>query len=228
MSERFRFGLLLFPDVMALDVVGPADVFAAIPDAEVHLLWKSLDPVPCSAGWRIGPTTTFADCPRLDVICVPGGGGQVALMEDEETLDFLRRCAPGARYVTSVCTGSLLLGAAGLLRGYRATCHWMCRDQLALLGATPVVDRVVRDRNRMTGAGVTAGVDLALAVVAELCGIDIAKTVQLNLEYDPQPPFRTGSPELASRALVAQAIQNAAERQAERLAATKLAAERLA
>jgi cyclohexyl-isocyanide hydratase len=161
------------------------------------MIWKTRDPVPTDAGFSIVPNSTFADCPQLDVICVPGGAGQVALMTDEETLSFLRRQAEGARYVTSVCTGSLVLGAAGLLKGYRSACHWAWRDMLIPLGAEPVAERVVRDRNRMSGGGVTAGIDFGLAVAAELAGEEAAKLIQLTLEYDPQPPFDCGSPEKA-------------------------------
>jgi cyclohexyl-isocyanide hydratase len=173
MSERapkWRIGLILFPQLTLLDLPGPAEVFGRMPRAEVHLLWKTLKPVRSDRGLSLLPTMTFADCPHLDVVCVPGGPGQIALMQDEETLEFLRRVAPGCRLVTSVCTGSLVLGAAGLLAGYRATCHWSSIDQLALLGAAPVEARVVRDRNRITGAGVTSGIDFALTVVAELAG----------------------------------------------------------
>jgi cyclohexyl-isocyanide hydratase len=161
------------------------------------MIWKTRDPVPTDAGFSIVPTTTFADCPQLDVICVPGGGGQVDLMSDDETLDFLRRQATGARYVTSVCTGSLVLGAAGLLKGYRSACHWASRDLLAAFGAIPVAERVVRDRNRISGGGVTAGIDFGLTLLAELAGEEVARSVQLGLEYDPQPPFESGSPEKA-------------------------------
>jgi cyclohexyl-isocyanide hydratase len=227
MSGTLQFGLLLFPQLMALDLTGPAEVFGSAPNSSLHLIWKSSEPIACSAGWKFIPTTTFQDCPQLDVICVPGGRGQIALMDDADTLNFLRFQAERARYVTSVCTGSLILGAAGLLKGYRAACHWMSRDQLALLGAIPVVRRVVKDRNRITGGGVTAGIDFALALVAELCGVEAAKTIQLNLEYDPQPPFKSGSPERAGRALVAKAAQEAMERQSRRLAATISAASRL-
>jgi cyclohexyl-isocyanide hydratase len=143
------------------------------------------------------PTTTFKDCPQLDLICVPGGAGQVALMTDDETLDFLRRQAAGAKYVTSVCTGSLVLGAAGLLKGYKSACHWAWRDYLTAFGATPVNARVVKDRNRISGGGVTAGIDFALTVVAEVWGDEVAKQLQLGFEYDPQPPFNCGSPERA-------------------------------
>lgn len=227
MAAPLRFGILMFPDLMQLDLAGPAEVFGAVPGAELHLIWKTLGPVANSAGWRMVPTTTFADCPPLDVICVPGGRGQVALMDDDETLGFLRRCSAGARFTTSVCTGSLVLGAAGLLRGYRAACHWMSRDQLALLGAMPVAERVVRDRDRITGGGVTAGIDFGLTVVAELCGPEVAKLVQLGLEYDPAPPFAAGSPEGAGPGLVAEAEARARVRQEQRLAATRAAAARL-
>ena len=135
-----------------------------MPGATLHMIWKTRDPVPTDAGFSIVPTTTFADCPQLDVICVPGGGGQVALMTDPETLDFLRKQAATARYVTSVCTGSLVLGAAGLLKGYRSACHWAWRDMLKDFGAIPVAERVVRDRNRISGGGVTAGIDFGLTV----------------------------------------------------------------
>ena len=174
------------------------------------------------------PTMTFDDCKSLDVICVPGGPGQIELMDDPDTLAFLRRIAPTCQLVTSVCTGSLVLGAAGLLRGYRATCHWSSLDQLSLLGAEPVSDRVVRDRNRITGAGVTSGIDFALAVVAELLGDEIAQEVQLQMEYDPQPPYQTGSPLTAPPALVALVRAKIAGFIARRRLATERAAERLA
>ncbi|MHB8544415.1 MAG: DJ-1/PfpI family protein [Leptospirales bacterium] len=223
-----RFGLLLFPGVTQLDLTGPAEVFGNVAGSEVHLLWKTGEPVATGKGWKIVPTTTFDRCPPLDVICVPGGSGQIALMDDPEVLDFLRTQAEQARFVTAVCTGALVLGAAGLLRGYRATCHWMSLDQLALLEAVPVPDRVVRDRNRITGAGVTAVIDFALTVVAELCGPGHAQTIQLALEYDPRPPFQSGTPILAGPALVAQVTEAASARQTARLAATKRAAARLA
>ena len=219
-----QFGLLLFPNVTQLDMTGPAEVFGMVPDSKLHLIWKTLDPVATAKGWTINPTTTFADCPQLDVICVPGGSGQIALMDDADTLAFLRRQSAGAKYVTSVCTGSLVLGAAGLLKGYRSACHWMSRDQLALLGATPVNERVVKDRNRISGGGVTAGIDFALAVVAELCGPDAAKAIQLGIEYAPHPPFNAGTPETAGPELVARVTQAATARQTTRLAATKKAA----
>jgi cyclohexyl-isocyanide hydratase len=197
MAEPVQIGILLYPNVTQLDATGPAQVLSRVPGAKLHMIWKTRDPVPTDAGFSIVPTTTFADCPQLDVLCVPGGGGQVEVMVDAAALDFLRRQAAGARYVTSVCTGSLILGAAGLLKGYRSACHWAWRDMLMDFGATPVAERVVRDRNRISGGGVTAGIDFGLTVAAELAGEEVAKSIQLVLEYDPQPPFDSGSPEKA-------------------------------
>jgi cyclohexyl-isocyanide hydratase len=197
MADPVQIGILLYPNVTQLDATGPAQVLSRVPGAKMHMICKTRDPVPTDAGFSIVPTTTFADCPQLDVICVPGGGGQVDLMVDRETLDFLRKQAAGARYVTSVCTGSLILGAAGLLKGYKSACHWAWRDMLKDFGATPVAERVVRDRNRISGGGVTAGIDFGLTVAAELAGEEVAKSIQLVLEYDPQPPFDSGSPEKA-------------------------------
>ena len=150
MAEPIQIGILLYPNVTQLDATGPAQVLSRVPGAKMQMIWKTLDPVPTDAGFSIVPTTTFADCPQLDVICVPGGGGQVELMVDPETLDFLRKQAATARYVTSVCTGSLVLGAAGLLKGYKSACHWAWRDMLKDFGAIPVAERVVRDRNRIS------------------------------------------------------------------------------
>ena len=197
MADPLHIGILLYPNVTQLDATGPAQVLSRVPGATLHMIWKTLAPVPTDAGFSIVPTTTFADCPKLDVICVPGGGGQVDLMTDPETLDFLRKQAATARYVTSVCTGSLVLGAAGLLKGYKSACHWAWRDMLPAFGAIPVAERVVRDRNRISGGGVTAGIDFGLTLLAEIAGEEVAKSVQLGLEYDPQPPFQAGSPEKA-------------------------------
>jgi cyclohexyl-isocyanide hydratase len=198
MAPSLQIGILIYPNVTQLDATGPAQVLARVPGATLHMVWKTRDPVPTDAGFSIVPTTSFADCPQLDVICVPGGGGQVALMSDAETLDFLRRQAAQARYVTSVCTGSLVLGAAGLIKGYKSACHWAWRDMLSDFGAIPVAERVVRDRNRISGGGVTAGIDFGLTVAAELAGPQVAQSIQLMLEYDPQPPFDSGSPNKAS------------------------------
>jgi len=223
----FHIGLLLFPDITQLDMTGPYEVFIKFPDAKVHLVWKTKAPVTAGGGMQITPTVTFADCPPLDLICVPGGAGMNPLLNDAETLDFIRRQARGARYVTSVCTGALVLGAAGLLKGKRAATHWMSREMLAAFGATPVAERVVIDGNVITGGGVTAGIDFALTVAAEAFGPDLAKSIQLGIEYDPHPPFDAGSPERADAALVARTRAAAAARQNERQAAVTRAAANL-
>jgi cyclohexyl-isocyanide hydratase len=197
-----RIGMLLFPKVTQLDLTGPFEVLAQIPGAEIFLAWKSLEPVIADSGLTLVPTTTLSDAPQADVLFVPGGAGQLPLMRDAEVLAFLRRQGEKARYVTAVCTGSLLLGAAGLLDGYQATTHWAFHDLLALCGARPVRQRVVVDRNRLTGGGVTAGIDFGLRLVAELVGEETARTIQLALEYDPAPPFSSGSPDQADPRLV--------------------------
>lgn len=225
--QPFHIGLLLFPEITQLDMTGPHEVFTKFPGAVVHLVAKSLEPVRANGGMQILPSTTFADCPQLDIVCVPGGGGMNALLEDSETLDFLRRQAARARYVTSVCTGALVLGAAGLLKGRRAATHWMSRDMLAAFGAIPVAERVVKDGNVITGGGVTAGIDFALTVAADVFGSDLAKAIQLGIEYDPKPPFAAGSPETAGADVVASVRTAAASRQAERAAAVARAAARL-
>jgi len=220
-------GFLTFPRLTQLDLTGPYEVFARAPNAKVHLIAKSMALVESDRGLTIAPTTTYSTCPTLDVICVPGGPGQIALMEDDETLDFLRRVSAKAQLITSVCTGSLVLGAAGLLQGYRATSHWSAVDQLALLGAEPVRERVVRDRNRITGAGVTSGIDFALNVVSDIYGCAVAEKIQLQMEYDPDPPYSSGSPSSASPELVKAIKQSMSTFTSERLAATERAASRL-
>lgn len=197
MSTSLHIGFCLFPRFTQLDLSGPAQVLSALPGATVHYAWKSLEPVPTDAGFSIQPTVTFEACPPLDVVCVPGGPGQADVMTDEDVLGFLRRQGEGARFVTSVCTGSLLLGAAGLLEGHEATSHWAFRDQLAAFGAKPKAARVVRDGRCITGGGVTAGIDFGLALAAELTSEEMARAIQLAMEYDPQPPFESGSPEAA-------------------------------
>ena len=167
-TVRFQIGLLLFPRLTQLDLTGPYEVFIRFPDTDVHLVSKTLDPVVADGGMRLLPSSTFAECPKLDLVCVPGGAGMNPLLNDQETLDFLNLQASGARYVTSVCTGALVLGAAGLLRGKRATTHWMSLPMLAAFGCEPVAERVVVDGNVITGGGVTAGIDFALTVASEL------------------------------------------------------------
>jgi cyclohexyl-isocyanide hydratase len=197
-----RIGMLIFPRMTQLDMTGPYEVLARLPDTKIELVARTLDPVTTDRGMQIVPTVTFANCPPLDVIMVPGGPGQQDLMEDEQALSFLRQQAAGAKYVTSVCTGSLVLGAAGLLKGKRATSHWAAIDHLKLLGATPVNEKVVTDGNIVTGAGVTSGIDFALALAAILEGEDVAREIQLQIEYDPAPPFNSGSPKTAARETV--------------------------
>jgi cyclohexyl-isocyanide hydratase len=197
-----QIGFLLFPRVQQLDLTGPYDVLASMPDTSVRLVWKSRDSITSSTGMVLVPDTTFEDCPPLDVICVPGGTGVGDLIPDEETLAFLRHQAARARYVTSVCTGSLVLGAAGLLRGKRATTHWAFHELLAPFGAIPVRERVVRDGNLFTGGGITAGIDFALTLAAELIGDEAAQALQLELEYAPAPPFNAGNPDTAPHAIV--------------------------
>ena len=226
-TPTFRIGLLLFHDITQLDMTGPYEVFTKFPGAEVHLVAKSLEPVMANGGMKILPTTTLYACPQLDLVCVPGGAGMNALLNDPETLEFLQSQAAGARYVTSVCTGALVLGAAGLLKGRRAATHWMSRDMLKAFGAIPVAERVVIDGNVITGGGVTAGIDFALTVAAEAFGPDLAKAIQPGIEYDPQPPFDAGSPEGAGAAIADKARKSAAKRQAEREAAVLQAAARL-
>ncbi len=183
---QFRIGLLAFPDMTQLDLTGPLQVFtsmaAVLPGTEVRVLWKTLDPIVTGGGLRLLPDTTLADCPKLDVICVPGGAGVLALMEDPEVLAFLRERAEAALFVGSIRTGSLVLGAAGLLRRRRATTHWAWTDMLAPLGAIATPGRVVRDGKYLTGGGVTAGIDFALTMVAELAGRDVAESIPLGIE----------------------------------------------
>lgn len=215
-STPFHVGLLLFPDVTQLDMTGPYEVFTRMPGAKVDVIAKDREPVRSDHGLTFLPTASFAQVVRLDLVCVPGGPGVGPLLGDAATLAFLRRIADGARYVTSVCTGALVLGAAGLLRGRRATTHWMSLDLLAAFGATPVSERVVRDGNLFTGGGVTAGIDFALTVAAEVAGEDTARRIQLAIEYDPAPPFRSGSPACADPALVDAMRRAGAERQRQR------------
>src|ERR1700748_3391874 len=197
MSAPLQIGLVIFPKVTQLDFTGPLQVFSSLPGAKVHLIWKRIEPVTSDSVLTLTPTTTFADCPQLDVICVPGGAGVNDMVNDEEMLDFLRRQATAAQYVTSVCTGSLVLGAAGLLRGYRAATHWTAMEYLSAFGATPTNTRVCVDRNRITGGGVTAGIGFALTRVSILVDRAAAESIQLRLEYNPAPPFNAGSPDTA-------------------------------
>ncbi|OLL31546.1 dimethylglycine dehydrogenase [Burkholderia sp. SRS-W-2-2016] len=211
-----HIGFLVFPQVQQLDLTGPHDVLASVPGAVTHLIGKTLEPVVSSNGLVLTPNATYESCPPLDVICVPGGSGVTALLQDQQTVEFVRRQAASARYVTSVCTGALLLGAAGLLRGRRATTHWAFHSLLEPLGAIPTQARVVRDGNLITGGGVTAGIDFGLTVAAELAGQHEAQAIQLELEYAPAPPFAAGDPRTAPREVVELVTQRSAAGFAER------------
>lgn len=197
MSQKFRIGFILFHDLTQLDFTGPLQVLHRVPDAEVHLVAAETGPVRTDCGPFILPTTRFDDCPQLDLICIPGGWGVDDAMRDTALMAFLREQARGAKYITSVCTGAFVLGAAGLLEGKRATTHWSYHDALSEVGAIPVRERVVRDGNVFTGGGVTAGIDFALTVVSEIAGPRVAEAIQLGLEYDPAPPVDSGSPDKA-------------------------------
>ena len=186
--------MVLFPNLTHLDLTGPFEVLGRVPNARIVAIGADLAAVTSDTGLRIVPDVAFGSAPACDVICVPGGPGVNEMLEDERLLEFLQTQGGQAAYVTSVCTGSLLLGAAGLLTGYRAATHWMSMDLLPLFGAIPVAERVVIDRNRITGGGVTAGIDFGLVLAAELAGQDVARRIQLMLEYDPAPPFDAGSP----------------------------------
>jgi cyclohexyl-isocyanide hydratase len=211
-----RFGILIFPNVQQLDLTGPYEVFATARGAEVHLIWKDRNPVRASTGLLLTPTATFDDCPPLDVICIPGGGGVNPLLEDAAVLDFVRSKAAEALYVTSVCSGAMVLGAAGLLKGKRATTHWFAHDFLADFGAIPVDARIVEDGKLITAGGVTSGIDFGLLVVARLIGQAEAETVQLILEYAPAPPFRSGTPAEATPEILARAKERLAASRAVR------------
>lgn len=207
-----NIGMLLYPGLTQLDLTGPFEVLSALPGARVHLVWKDTSVVRSDTGLGLMPTTSFDECPPLDVVFVPGGLQQAPMMTDAAVLAFLRRHGSSARYVTSVCGGSLILGAAGLLEGYDATTHWAFADALASFGARFVRGRVVVDRNRITGGGVTAGIDFGLRLVAEIAGDRSAQALQLALEYDPSPPFRCGHPDVAPPDLVDEVRRRLAER----------------
>lgn len=187
-------GFVIFPNLTQLDFTGPLQVLSRLPGWKTHIVAKTMDPVPSDCGLSLAPTATFETAPPLDLICIPGGFGVDQAVEDEATLRYVRTQGERARYVTSVCTGAFILGAAGLLRGKRATTHWAYHDLLARVGATPEHGRVVRDGNLFTGGGVTAGIDFAFVLANEIAGADVAQAIQLALEYDPAPPFAAGSP----------------------------------
>ena len=225
MTKPLTIGMVLFPDFTHLDLTGPFEVFGRIPGARVRAVAASTAPVTSDTGLHMVPDLTLAESPQFDVVCVPGGPGINAMLEDRELLDWLVAQAKGARYLTSVCSGALILGAAGLLRGYRAATHWLSMDFLPLFGATPVAERVVVDRNRITGGGVTAGIDFGLVVAARLTDDATAQRIQLMMEYDPAPPFDAGSPDRADPAIVqAVRVQGATYLDARREIARRAAA----
>ena len=194
----FKTGFVIFPNLTQLDFTGPLQVLARVPGSAIHIVAKSREPVPSDCGLGLVPTHSFADCPPLDLLCVPGGGvGVIAAAGDRQTIDFVRSQARQARYVTSVCTGAFILGVAGLLRGRRATTHWAFTDMLPLVGATHQKARVVKDGNLITAGGVTSGIDFGLSVSAEIAGEETARAIQLELEYDPAPPLSYGQPDHA-------------------------------
>jgi cyclohexyl-isocyanide hydratase len=224
---KIQIGFLIFPRLQQLDLTGPYEVFSTWPDALVHLIWKNRQKVISSTGLCFEPSVTFDDCPQLDVVCVPGGTGINALLLDDVVLDFLRAQAAGAKFVTSVCTGALLLGAAGLLRNKRATTHWAVLDLLASFEAVPTRGRVVRDGAVMTGGGVTAGIDFALALVAEMARRSVAESIQLQLEYAPEPPFDAGTAATAPADVLEAVRSRGATLRSERERLVQLAAARL-
>lgn len=226
MSSSLKFGLLVFPRITQLDMTGPLQVFSSLPGAEVHLVWKRIEAVESDTVLSILPTTAFADCPQLDVICVPGGYGTDDLMGDDEVLNFLRAQAAGAKFVTSVCTGSLVLAAAGLLEGRKAATHWSATDVLPIFGVTASRERVCIDGNRITGGGITAGIDLGLTVISELVDRRTAEAIQLRLEYNPAPPFNAGSPETAPADVLALLQERMKVAKARRLDLARAAAAR--
>lgn len=196
-----QIAMVVYPKLTLLDLIGPQTALGL--HGVTHLVAERLDPVTSDSGIALIPTTTYEGCPTdLDVLFVPGGEGTAEAMEDARLLAFLRSRAETARYVTSVCSGSLILAAAGVLQGYRATTHWTSLDVLTAFGVTAEAARVVRDRNRLTGGGVTAGIDFGLTLLAQLRGEPAARMTQLAMEYDPQPPFRAGSPASAGEEAV--------------------------
>jgi cyclohexyl-isocyanide hydratase len=205
-SPKYTLGLIFYPGMTALDIIGPQQVLSPLPGVDTYRIWKTLDPVTTDDGMVVVPDTTFDNCPRLDIICIGGGIGQAAVEDDPEILAFLSNQGSTAKYVTSVCGGSIFLAKAGLLEGYRAASHWAGRPQLTALGVDFGTERVVVDRNRITGGGVTAGIDFGLTLASILFGEEIAKIIQLLLEYNPAPPFDTGSPEKAGPELVEKAM----------------------
>jgi cyclohexyl-isocyanide hydratase len=227
MTTAHRLGLLLFPKITQLDLAGPYEVFSRVPGAAVHLLWKDTQPIGSEWGLELRPDTRFDECPALDVLCVPGGPGTFELLGDDVVVNAVRAIAQRSRFVTSVCTGAFLLGAAGLLAGRRATTHWASRELLREFGAIPDEGRIVVDGNLITSGGITSGIDFGLHIAAQLVGDEQAKEIQLAMEYDPAPPFASGSPRVAEPATVARFRERIRERQERRAALVRDASSRL-
>ena len=212
----FNVGFVIFPNLTQLDFTGPQQVLARLPDSAMHIVALTREPVPSDSGLSLMPTHTFADCPPLDLICVPGGyRGVIDAMANQDLIEFVQRQARTAKYVTSVCTGAFILGAAGLLKGRRATTHWGYAELLPLVGATHEKRRVVRDGNLITAGGVTSGIDFGLEVVADIAGEAVARSIQLSLEYDPNPPFASGHPDRAAAQTLAEVAPRYEERRAD-------------
>lgn len=212
----FNVGFVIFPNLTQLDFTGPQQVLARLPDSAMHIVALTLEPVPSDSGLSLMPTHTFADCPPLDLICVPGGyQGVIDAMANQDLIEFVQRQARTAKYVTSVCTGAFILGAAGLLKGRRATTHWGYAELLPLVGATHEKRRVVRDGKLITAGGVTSGIDFGLEVVADIAGEAVARSIQLSLEYDPNPPFASGHPDRAAAQTLAEVAPRYEERRAD-------------
>jgi cyclohexyl-isocyanide hydratase len=224
-GETFCVGVVVFDGMTLLDTVGPADMFARVPGLEVVMISQSREPITTDAGIRLLPDATLTEAPSLDLLFVGGGPGTTYLLDDDEIVEFVRTHGETAKWVTSVCAGALLLGAAGLLQGYKAATHWAVIHLLPILGTEPVEERVVIDRTRITGGGVAAGVDFAFTIIAEIWGEDLAQLIQLGSEYDPRPPFQTGSPRTAPPELMTRFEMVSAElTEARRLGATRAAA----
>ena len=216
-----NIGSIIFPQMDQYDFTGPFEVLSQVPGSTFHVLWKEKAPIRDRRGLILTPEETFSESPLLDVLVVPGGHGQQALMEDEAVLSFIRNQAANARYVFSVCTGALLCGAAGLLRGVKATTHWSAFHLLSYFGAIPVEARVVVDGKFVSAAGVTAGLDGALRLVSLLRDDRTAQAIQLAIEYAPEPPFNSGTPETAPREVVETVRASARQITEARLATAK-------
>ncbi|MEO0449032.1 MAG: DJ-1/PfpI family protein [Pseudomonadota bacterium] len=218
---------LVFPNVTQLDLTGPAQVLSRLGNTKLDLVWKNTDPVPTDAGFPLLPTATFDEVKTANILCVPGGLGTMEIMQDPDVLNWVRTVAGKADWVTSVCTGSLVLAAAGLLEGYRSACHWASIDQLAYFNAIPANERIVADRNRFTGGGVTSGIEFALALAARIRNEDFAKFIQLSIEYDPHPPFDSGTPDKAPPEILARYYKMIEQNVPDRAAKVKAIAQAL-